>query len=62
MSQREILYETIQLGSLLRVTAIDTATGLEASVVDRAAGGPAALRGLALRKLSHLLARSAPER
>ena len=57
MSGREILFETIQLGSLLKVTAIDAATGTEASVVGRAAGDPAALRGLALSKLKALLAR-----
>jgi hypothetical protein len=60
MSTREILYETVRLGSLVKVTAIDAATGVEAAVVGRASGDPAALRGLALRKLTYLLARSAP--
>jgi hypothetical protein len=60
MSARELLYETIRLGGLLKVTAIDAATGLEATVVGRASGDPAALRGLALRKLSYLLARNLP--
>jgi hypothetical protein len=60
MSRREILYETVRLGTVVKVTAIDSATGLEAAVVGRAGGDPAALRGLALRKLTYLLARNAP--
>jgi hypothetical protein len=59
MNGREILFETVQLGNLLKVTAIDAATGTEATVVGRAAGAVAALRGLALRKLTYLLARNA---
>ncbi|MDB5409786.1 MAG: hypothetical protein JWL84_4698 [Rhodospirillales bacterium] len=58
MTGREILFETVRLGNLLKVSAIDGATGIEASVVGRAAGDPAALRGLALRKLTYLLTRS----
>jgi hypothetical protein len=60
MSMREILYETIRLGNLVKVTAVDAATGLEAVVVGLASGDSAALRGLALRKLTRLLARNAP--
>jgi hypothetical protein len=60
MSMREILYETVRIGSLVKVTAIDAATGLEAAVVGRAGSDPSALRSLALRKLTYRLARNAP--
>lgn len=53
---REIFIEIAQLGDTIRVTAIDGATGLEASVIGPAAASKADLEKLAVRKLERLLA------
>lgn len=48
---REILFEYIVMGNAAKVTAIDAATGREASVVGPAHAPRAALERLALAKL-----------
>jgi len=51
----EILIETRRLGAVLRVAAVDAATGAEA-VAMGPAGDPGAVQRLALAKLRRLLA------
>lgn len=54
MAGREILVEVVVQGAFAKATAIDSATGLEASVVGPAAGSRAALIDAARRKLDYL--------
>jgi len=56
-SEREIIFEFVQVGGVVKVTALDTASGTEASIVGDPAAGEAALRRLALRKLDYVLAK-----
>ncbi|HUZ72108.1 MAG TPA: hypothetical protein VMU87_03920 [Stellaceae bacterium] len=55
--EREIIFEFIRRGAAVKVTAVDTATGIEASIVGDPASGQAALRRLARQKLDYVLAK-----
>lgn len=55
--EREVIFEFAQLGGTVKVTAVDTATGLEVSIVGDPAAGEPALKRLALRKLTYVLKR-----
>jgi Domain of unknown function (DUF6898) len=55
--EREVIFEFVQVGSTVKVTALDTASGIEASIVGDPAAGEAALKRLALRKLDYVLAK-----
>jgi hypothetical protein len=55
--EREVIFEFIQLGGAVKVTALDTASGIEASIVGDPAAGEAALKRLALKKLDYVLAK-----
>lgn len=57
MNPHEILFEFVRLAGTLKVTAIDPASGREASIIAPPGPDQAALRGLALRKLEYLLRR-----
>jgi hypothetical protein len=50
----DILFEFTQIGQTVKVTAINPATGLEASIVGDPAAGQHALEQLALRKLRYV--------
>jgi len=52
---RETFFEFRTIGSFVKVTAIDAATGLEVSIVGPAAASEALLRANALRKLEAAL-------
>lgn len=54
---REVLFEVQRVGRAMRVTAVDAATGIEATVVGDGVAGEMPLRRLALRKLDRLMAR-----
>ena len=56
-AEREVIFEFVQIGTAVKVTALDTASGTEASIVGDPAAGEAALRRLALRKLDYVLAK-----
>ncbi len=58
---REILFEFHRVGAFVKVTAIDTATGLEVSIVGPSNGGEALLRANARRKLEAALRRHRPD-
>ncbi|MBI1239325.1 MAG: serine hydroxymethyltransferase [Alphaproteobacteria bacterium] len=52
----EIYVEFIAIGGSVKCTAIDAATGLEASVIGPSAARPADLERLAVAKLRRLIA------
>lgn len=55
--KREIIFEFHRIGAVVKVAAIDTATGVEVSIVGDPAAGMAALQRLAKRKLDYVLAK-----
>jgi hypothetical protein len=54
---REVLFEFIQIGKSVKVTAVDTASMVEVSIVGPATAGQAVLRANALRKLEYAIRR-----
>jgi len=55
--EREIIFEFVQVGASVKVTAVDPASGIEAVIVGDPAAGEAALKRLARQKLDYVLAR-----
>ncbi len=55
--EREVIFEFLRLGSAVKVTAVDAASGIEASIVGDPAAGEPALKRLARRKLDYVMAR-----
>lgn len=56
---REVIFEFYRVGNSVKVSAVDTATLTEVSVVGPATASEASLRNNALRKLEFVLARRA---
>jgi hypothetical protein len=56
-AEREIIFEFVQVGASVKVTAVDPASGIEAVIVGDPAAGEAALKRLARQKLDYVLAR-----
>ncbi len=56
-----VIFEFLRQGAYVKVTAVDTLTGIEASVVGDPAAGEETLRRLALRKLEYVLNRDRPK-
>jgi hypothetical protein len=54
---REVIFEFIRVGGSVKVTAVDTATGVEAVIVGDPAAGETTLKRLARQKLDYVLAR-----
>ncbi len=57
---REIIFEFQTRGSVVKVTAIDSHTGREVSIVGPAKAAKTDLKQLALRKLQYVLAKENP--
>lgn len=55
--KREVIYEFIHVGGAVKVTAVDAATGIEASIVGDPAAGETALKRLARQKLDYVMER-----
>ncbi len=55
------IIEMIGIGRYVKVTAVDTRTGIEASIVGDPRRGDRALRQTALRKLEYVLKKKAEE-
>ena len=55
--EREVIFEFHRVGAVVKVTAVDAATGIEASIVGDPARSDAALRRLAKQKLDYVIAR-----
>ena len=56
---REVFFEFTTIGTAVKVTAIDAATGTEVSIIGPASAAQADLERLALAKLKARLAREA---
>lgn len=54
---KEVIFEFVQHGSSVKVTAMDPETLVEVSIVGPASAGQAALRANALAKLKYVLAK-----
>jgi hypothetical protein len=61
-SRREVYFEHIAIGHSVKVTAIDSATAIEVSVVGPATAARSDLERLALQKLKARLARGPADR
>jgi len=59
---RDVIFEFYRLGNSVKVSAVDTETLTEVSVVGPATASEATLRNNALRKLEFVLARQAGQR
>lgn len=59
---REVYFEFVSVGSTVKVSAIDVATGVEVSVMGPASAAQADLERLALGKLKARLAREGSNR
>jgi len=59
---REVLFEMTRIGNSVKVTAIDTTTMVEVSIVGTAAASAEHLKATALRKLQFVLAKRATEK
>jgi hypothetical protein len=57
-AEREVIFEFIRVGAAIKVSAVDPATGTEASIVGDPASGEAALKRLARQKLEYVLAKA----
>ena len=55
--EREVIFEFVRVGSAVKVTAVDAATGIEATIVGDPAAGETALKQLALQKLEYVRAK-----
>lgn len=55
--EREVIFEFVQVGGSVKVTAVDVATGIEASIVGDPNAGEAALKRLARQKLDYVMAK-----
>jgi hypothetical protein len=55
--RREVIYEFIRVGGAVKVTAVDAASGVEATIVGDPAVGETALKRLAKQKLEYVMAR-----
>ena len=52
---REVLIEIVKIGAYAKVSAIDSATGTEVSIMGPAAAEPATLEAAAIAKLEFVL-------
>lgn len=58
--EREVIYEFVRIGGAVKVTAVDAASGVEATIVGDPAVGETALKRLARQKLDYVLNRKGP--
>ncbi|OFX12979.1 MAG: hypothetical protein A2516_04525 [Alphaproteobacteria bacterium RIFOXYD12_FULL_60_8] len=59
--QREILYEMIPMGNMIKVTAIDSRTGVEISIGGPITSSHYSLKAAARRRLEFVLAKKQKE-
>ncbi len=57
MVQREVLFEFIRVGNSVKVSAFDTQTLTEVSIVGHPGAGQERLKRLALQRLNYVLAK-----
>ena len=56
-TERDIIFEFVRVGASVKVTAVDTLSGVEAVIVGDPAAGEATLKRLARQKLDYVVAR-----
>jgi hypothetical protein len=56
-AEREVIFEFLRIGAALKVTAVDVASGTEASMVGDPNAGQDTLRRLAKQKLDYVMSR-----
>jgi hypothetical protein len=56
-AEREVIFEFLRIGAALKVTAVDVASGSEASMVGDPNAGQETLRRLAKQKLDYVMSR-----
>jgi len=56
-AEREIIFEFFQVGGAVKVTAVDVATGTEASIVGDPSAGETTLKRIAKQKLDYVMAK-----
>jgi hypothetical protein len=56
-AEREVIFEFLRVGAALKVTAVDAATGTEASIVGDPRASQEILRRLARQKLAYVLSK-----
>jgi hypothetical protein len=61
-AERETIFEFIRMGGVVKVTAVDPSSGVEASIVGDPTAGEAALKRLAQQKLDYVLAKRRGDR
>ncbi len=59
MNPNDVIFEFIQHGNTVKVTALDPASLVEVSIVGPAGAGQAALKATALKKLQYVLSKRA---
>jgi uncharacterized protein DUF6898 len=55
--EREVIFEFLRVGTAVKVTAVDVASGIEASIVGDPAAGETALKQIARQKLEYVRAK-----
>ena len=60
--EREIIFEFVRVGAALKVTAVDPASGTEATIIADPNAGEATLKRLARQKLEYVLAKQKTQR
>ena len=55
--EREVIFEFLRVGTAVKVTAVDVATGIEASIVGDPTAGEAVLKQIARQKLEYVRAK-----
>jgi hypothetical protein len=56
-AEREVIFEFLHVGTAYKVTAVDVATGIEASIVADPSVSETALKRLAQQKLDYVMAK-----
>ncbi len=59
LDERDVIYEFIEMGNVVKVTAIDPDSGTEAAIVGASSATRQVLQHNALRKLKYVLAKRA---
>ena len=62
MGEREVIFEFLRVVGVVKVTAVDAATGIEATIVGDPGAGEAALKRLAKQKLDYVMAKRGDRR
>ena len=61
-AERETIFEFIRVGAAVKVTAVDPASGVEATMIGDPTVGEARLKRLAQQKLDYVLAKRRADR